>query len=131
MNMDCIFCKIINNEIPSYTLYEDDIVKVFMDVNPVTDGHCLVVPKKHYVDLVDIDDDTLLHIFKTARNIKKLLENKLDIKGVTLCQNNGISEEVKHYHLHMIPNYDNFDLATCINNRTKNNAEDIYKKIMD
>ena len=129
--MYCIFCKIINGDIPSYTLYEDDVVKVFMDVNPITDGHCLVVPKKHCVDLNDIDDNTLTHVFKTARNIKKLLEDKLNCKGVTLCQNNGISEEVKHYHLHMIPNYDNFDLATCINNKTKNNVEDIYKKIMD
>ncbi len=129
--MDCIFCKIINGDIPSYTLYEDDIVKVFMDISPRTDGHCLIVPKEHCIDLVDIKDETLMHIFKTARSIKKLLEDKLDIKGVTLCQNNGISEEVKHYHLHMIPNYDNFDIAKCIIDKTPNNVEDIYKKIMD
>ena len=65
--MDCIFCKIINGEISSYTIYEDDIVKVIMDVNPITDGHLLIIPKKHYVNLNDIDIDTLIHIQKIAK----------------------------------------------------------------
>ena len=129
--MDCIFCKIVNNEIPSYTIYEDDIIKVFMDAEPNTDGHALIIPKKHYTDLEDIDCDTLNYILKKAKEIKKLYEDKLNIKGLTLVQNSGISEVVKHFHLHLIPNYDNFNLAESIINKTKNKPEDIYKKIMD
>ena len=103
--MDCIFCKIINGEIPSYKLYEDEAVICFLDVNPDTLGHSLIVPKKHIVDLMDMDDETLTHIMDVARTIKKLLEEKLNIDGLTLIQNNGDVQEVKHYHLHLKPFY--------------------------
>ncbi len=100
-----IFCKIINNEIPSYTLYEDDIVKVFLDVNPNHNGHTLIVPKKHYQDFFDIDEDTLMHVYKVAKDIAKLLKERLNYDGISMCQNNGLGQEVKHYHLHLIPKY--------------------------
>lgn len=103
--MNCIFCKIINREIPAKIVYEDDIVIAFLDVNPDSNGHTLIIPKKHYTDLVDIDDKTLSHIMSTARDLKKLLEEKLNIDGLTLIQNNGAVQEVKHYHLHLKPHY--------------------------
>ena len=105
--MDCIFCKIIKGEIPSYTIYEDDIVTVFLDANPDVNGHALVVPKKHYKDLFDIDNDTLIHIMDVARKIDKLLKDKLHTDGLTLVQNNGLKQEVKHFHLHLKPQYKN------------------------
>ena len=104
--MDCIFCKIINGDIPSYTLYEDDIVKVMLDINPKADGHMLVIPKNHTLDIDTIDNDTLIHIIEVSRKMKKLLEEKLNVKGVMLVQNNGELEEVKHFHLHLIPPFD-------------------------
>ena len=119
--MDCIFCKIINGEIPSYTLYEDDIVKVFLDVNPDTNGHTLIVPKKHYTDLFDIDDNTLMHIMNTAKKINQLLSDKLHTDGLTLVQNNGLKQEVKHFHLHLKPQYKNEGKLLSV--------EEIYKKI--
>ena len=91
-----IFCKIVNNELPSYTLYEDDIVKVFLDVNPNHNGHTLIVPKKHYQDFFDIDDETLYHVLKVAKDL---------------------GQEVKHFHLHLIPRY---------NNEKKIPVEEIY-----
>ncbi len=102
-----IFCKIVNGEVPSYTLYEDDIVKVFLDANPDMNGHTLIIPKKHYLNLYDIDNDTLIHIMKTARKIGRMLEEKLSADGLTLVQNNGEIQEVKHYHLHLRPQYKN------------------------
>ena len=69
-----IFCKIINNEIPSYTIYEDDIVKVFLDVNPNSTGHCLIVPKEHYQDFFDIDKEVLNHVLETAKVIANRLK---------------------------------------------------------
>lgn len=119
--MDCIFCKIVNGEIPSYTLYEDKFVKVFLDINPDNNGHTLIIPKKHFKDLDDIDEETLNHILKISKKIKKLLEEKLEIDGVSLIQNNGISQVVKHYHLHLIPNTK--EKATIIP------VEEVYKKI--
>ena len=100
-----IFCKIMNGEIPSYTLYEDDTVKVFLDVNPDVNGHALVVPKKHYQDLFDIDDNTLNHIFAVAKKMEPIFKEKLASEGLTLVQNNGIFQEVKHFHLHLKPQY--------------------------
>lgn len=102
-----IFCKIINGEIPSYKIYEDDNILVFLDINPQTNGHTLIIPKKHYLDIDDIDNETIKNIMETARYIKKLLINKLNCDGITLIQNNGECEEVKHYHLHVIPYYKN------------------------
>ena len=101
--MDCIFCKIIDGSIPSYTIY--DLVKCFLDINPDVNGHTLIIPKKHFKDINDIDNDTLLHIVDVTKKIKSLLEKKLNIDGLTLIQNNGDVQEVKHYHLHLKPYY--------------------------
>lgn len=105
--MDCIFCKIISGEIPSYTIYEDEIVKVFLDINPDSNGHMLIVPKIHTLDIDSIDNNTYIHIKGIAKNMKKLVEEKLKAGGVSLIQNNGCCQEVKHYHLHLIPRYCN------------------------
>ena len=100
-----IFCKIINNEIPANTIYEEEIVKVFLDVNPSHNGHTLIVPKEHYQDLFDIDTEVLNHILKIAKDIAELLKERLNYDGISLCENNGYGQEVKHFHLHLIPKY--------------------------
>ena len=105
--MDCIFCKIINGEIPSSKIYEDDIVIAFLDINPDSFGHTLIIPKKHYRDLDDIDDKTLMHIMNIAKILKKRIKEKLNCDGLTLIQNNGDVQEVKHFHLHLKPFYKN------------------------
>lgn len=104
--MDCLFCKIINNEVPSYKIYEDDIVIAFLDINPESNGHTLIVPKEHYQDLDTIDNDTLMYIMKIAKRLKDVLYKKLNCSGMTLIQNNGLVQEVKHFHLHLIPSYE-------------------------
>lgn len=103
--MNCIFCKIINGDIPSYTIFEDEIVKVLLDIDPDSNGHCLIIPKEHTLDLDTIDIDTLSHIMLVAKEIKTLIGEKLNPQGFTLIQNNGVMQEVKHYHLHIKPYY--------------------------
>ena len=93
--MDCLFCKIINGDIPSYTIYEDEYVKCFLDISPVEKGHTLIVPKKHFVDNTDIDDEYLLKIHEASKKVVKILSDKLDIVGYRLCQNNGSAQDVK------------------------------------
>lgn len=100
-----IFCKIINGEIPSYTIYEDEIVKVFLDVNPSHNGHSLVIPKVHFENIYDIDNDTLMYIFNIAKDVSNVITDRLHCDGISFCQNNGIAQEVKHFHLHIIPKY--------------------------
>lgn len=119
--MNCIFCEIANKKIPSKVIYEDDVVISYLDINPDSNGHTLIIPKKHYTDLGDIDDATLSHIMSVARNLKKLLEDKLKIDGLTLIQNNGDVQEVKHYHLHLKPYYNGKQDILPI--------DDIYNKI--
>ena len=121
--MDCIFCKIINGDIPSFTLYEDDDLKVFLDVNPKVNGHALIVPKKHYTDLFDIPNDALIHIMDVARKMDGLFKEKLNSEGLTLIQNNGLPQEVKHFHLHLMPCY-SFKQELV-------SAEDVYNQIKE
>lgn len=123
INMDCLFCKIVAGDIPSYTVYEDDLVKCFLDINPDSNGHILIIPKKHYLDLSEIDNETLMHIMDVARNLKKLLEKKLNIDGLTLIQNNGDVQEVKHFHLHLKPYYNKPQEIISV--------DEIYKKLQD
>lgn len=126
--MDCIFCKINNKEIPSYTVYEDNVVRVMMDINPVTNGHLLIIPKAHFVNLTDMPVEVLCHIQSVAKDMFKLLEEKLNIDGLTLCQNNNYGQEVKHYHLHLIPRYKNDNLKMT-SNSNKDDVKKIYEKI--
>lgn len=127
--MDCIFCKIINKEIPSYTLYEDEIVKVFLDINPSTNGHSLIIPKKHYTNLVDIDIETLNHINKVAKEMYELLKEKLNCDGLTISQNNDYGQEVKHYHMHLTPRYKKDGWENNYDKKQLKTVEEIYKTI--
>ncbi len=77
---NCLFCKIVKGEIPSYTIYEDDIVKVFLDINPNSNGHCLIIPKEHFTNIEDIDKDTLAHINQTSQNLYPTLKEKLRLQ---------------------------------------------------
>lgn len=115
-----IFCKIIKGEMPSYTIYEDEIVKVFLDVTPNHNGHTLIVPKEHYENLFDIDEEVLNHILKVSKKIASLLKERLNYDGITLNQNNMYGQEVKHYHLHLIPKY---------KEEEKLSVEEVYKKL--
>lgn len=102
---NCIFCKIANNEIPAKVIYEDEIVKAYLDINPLAPGHTLIIPKKHFTDLDDIDEEVLNYIMKISRNLKKRIEERLNPDGIKIMQNNGCLQDVKHYHLHIIPKY--------------------------
>lgn len=103
--MDCIFCKIIVGEISSYKIFENDTIMAFLDINPINPGHTLIVPKNHTLDLTTIDDATLKNVLDSAKIIANLLVEKLGANGYTLTQNNGIAQDVKHFHLHVIPKY--------------------------
>ena len=130
--MNCIFCKIANKEIPSFKIYEDDIVYAFLDVNPDSDGHTLIIPKKHFTDLDDIDLETLNHINKVSKDIKKLLQEKLGCIGLSLLQNNGSAQEVKHYHLHLKPYYENVKTMELVKySENINDPKDIYEKLKE
>lgn len=103
MKDDCIFCKIINNEIPSTKVYEDDTIIAFNDINPIAPIHILVVPKVHIESLMELEDKELLnHIIEVIKIIAK--EQKIDKDGFRVVTNIGenAGQEVKHLHFHVI-----------------------------
>ena len=120
--MNCIFCKIINGEIPCYKVYEDDVILAFLDINPLSPGHTLIIPKVHTLDVTTIDNDTLIKIINKSREIAEILINKLGATGFSLTQNNGSVQEVKHFHLHVIPSYDK---------KKELSIEEVYKIISE
>ncbi len=99
---DCIFCKIIKKEIPSTIVYEDEKFLAFLDVHPVSDGHLLVVPKKHFVWMQDADDETIEEIFKLSK--KLMISIKKGI-GCDYVQLSIVGKDVPHFHIHLIPRY--------------------------
>ena len=127
---DCIFCKIIEGELPSYTVYEDDLIKVIMNINPATDGHLLVLPKKHYVDMRDLDEEVLLHSYKVIKDtLYPELKEKLNCEGLTLAQNNELGQEIKHYHIHIIPRYPDDNADFQYDKDKTHEVEEVFNKL--
>ncbi|MGD9809267.1 MAG: HIT family protein [Deferribacterales bacterium] len=106
--MDCIFCKIIAGEIPCSKVYEDTLFIAFLDINPVHKGHLLIVPKRHFVNMLDTPDVEAVEIYKVARDLGKAVMEATGCDGVNLVQNNNAAagQEVFHSHLHIIPRYE-------------------------
>jgi len=102
---DCIFCKIIKGEIPSFKVYEDDRVYAFADINPVSDGHTLIIPKAHAENLGEIAEEDLMAIHRVSQKMYHAMQTALGADGVALFQANGrsVNQVVMHYHLHLIP----------------------------
>lgn len=128
--MDCIFCKIINGEIPSYTIYEDENVKAFLDISPVANGHTLIVPKKHVENIYDADIETLKNIELASKVVGKLLKEKLGCAGITRMQNNEYGQDVKHYHMHLVPRYEGDNLKVNFDKQNIKDAKETYEKII-
>lgn len=106
--MDCIFCRIVAGEIPSHKVYEDDLTLAFLDINPATRGHTLVIPKQHAADIFDIPSETIGAVNYTAQRVARIMRSVLQPDGVNTVQNNGpaAGQVVMHYHMHVIPRWE-------------------------
>lgn len=104
---NCIFCKIIAGEIPSNVIYEDEQFKVILDVSPATKGHALILPKEHYADLFEIDEEVAACAMKLAKKLAGHMTERLHCDGFNLLQNNheAAGQTVFHFHMHLIPRY--------------------------
>lgn len=105
---NCIFCKIANGEIPSYSLYEDTDFKVIFDLSPATKGHALILPKEHYANLFELKDEIASKALVLAKKVITVMKDVLQCNGFNILQNNGQSagQTVFHFHIHLIPRYD-------------------------
>ncbi|NEX01895.1 histidine triad (HIT) family protein [Pseudobutyrivibrio sp. NOR37] len=112
----CIFCKLANGDIPTNSIYEDNDFKVILDADPATKGHALILPKNHFANLLEADDDVLVKALPLAKKIAKNMMDKLGCAGVNIVQNNGeaAGQTVHHLHIHVIPRYeDDPDKTIC------------------
>ena len=102
---DCIFCKIAKGEAPCFKVYEDDKTIAFEDINPVTKGHTLIVPKTHAENLYEIDPESLSAVHLTSQKVIRAIQKALDPIGVVAVQLNGkgVNQIIMHYHLHLMP----------------------------
>lgn len=102
---ECIFCKIVKGEIPCFKVYEDERVLAFEDINPISEGHTLIIPKRHAETLWEIPDQDLLAIHLASKKLTQAIRKALEPSGLAVLQLNGkgANQVVMHYHLHLIP----------------------------
>lgn len=126
----CIFCMIANHEINSSIIYEDEQVVAFLDLSQVTKGHTLVVPKKHYENVLECDPETLGHVIKVTQMLSKRIMERMNAKGVNILNNcNEVAgQSVMHMHFHIIPRYSELDaIEIKFNESEKQNLEEIVQ----
>ena len=105
MKEDCIFCKIIKGDIPSFTIYEDKLFKVILDRFPATPGHALIIPKEHYKDIFELPEEVAQALYPLAKEMATRIKLAVDAEGMNIVQNNGevAGQSVYHFHLHLVP----------------------------
>lgn len=129
---DCIFCKIASGDMPSYTIYEDKMVRAFLDINPANEGHVLVIPKKHADNIFDIDEENLKAIIIATKKISLRLKLVLGIDALNLVQSNGkaAQQDVFHFHMHIVPRHEEDKLNFWAGKEYhKSNFEELVNKI--
>lgn len=130
---NCIFCKIAKKEIPGKIIYEDEICLAFLDLSQTTNGHTLVIPKTHYKNILEVEDEILAHMIKVTKKLAKKIVTNLNAKGVNILTNaNEVAgQTVMHFHIHIIPRYDQTDkIEINFTDRSKDiNLDDILNEI--
>lgn len=129
MKDDCVFCKIIEGEIPSFKVYEDEKVLAFLDTNPVSKGHTLVVPKKHVENIHEADG--MDYMWNAIVEVSDAVKKAYNPGGINIDQNNGeiAGQEVFHMHFHITPRYDGSEIKLDYDRSELENGEEISRKI--
>ena len=132
---DCIFCKIINQEIPSYKIYEDEKVYAFLDISQTTKVHTLVVPKTHVTDIFEYDEELAADVFARIPKIARALEKAFpEMYGLNILNNNRelAYQSVFHSHVHLVPRYDKKDdFSIHFGNHAEQYTAEEMQTIMD
>ena len=127
---DCIFCKIVSGDIPSYKVYEDDHVYAFLDITQGTKGHTLLIPKKHVPNVYSLDDDTAYNVFKTVPKVANALKKAFKPIGLNILNNNDKPlQSVYHFHIHLIPRYEDDGMVISSVNHADDYDEDAFKAL--
>ena len=129
----CIFCKIVRKQAPASIIYEDETVMAFLDIRPLNEGHTLVIPKKHYVDIFDIPEDQLSKVHTAAKQVSIAAKKATNSDGVSIIQQNGkaAGQEIFHFHVHVMPRFEGQKLPGFGERKEvkKVKLDDVVKKI--
>jgi len=130
---NCIFCKIVNDEIPSVVIHEDEDFRVILDLGPASKGHALVIPKEHYADLYELSDELASRVLVTAKKVVCRMKEVLGCDGYNIVQNNGMAagQTVMHFHVHLIPRYkdDRIGLGWEMGKLSDEDRDEILEKL--
>lgn len=127
--MSCIFCKIINRELDSYIIYEDDDIISFLDIDPINEGHILIIPKNHYLDLEELPDSIIYKITLLSKKILIALKKIYNLDGYSIMQNGGQFNDIGHYHVHIFPRYIDDGFTYLFSNKEYEVNNMILKKL--
>lgn len=131
MTPNCIFCQIINGK-KALKIYEDKKTVCLLDINPISRGHCLIIPKKHFKNIFDISEEYLRDVISTSKKVSEILKKKLNATGVNILHASGKSaqQSVFHLHMHIVPRYKDDGLDTWPKSDYKEKSlKEIYHKI--
>ncbi len=129
----CVFCKIIQGDIPSVKVYEDDDVLAILDISQATKGHTLVLPKKHYENILDIPTQEYLKVMQKTKDLASKITSRLSAKGCNILNNcNEIAgQTVMHFHVHIIPRYEENEIIIDFKDHGQEiDLKDIQKKLL-
>lgn len=132
---NCIFCKIINKEIPSRIVYEDDLFLAFLDINPISQGHLILIPKEHYMMITLVPDEILAQCQIIAKQLSILLQESLNCRDVIQFIPNGqaAGQQIQHFAIHLVPQYENDNLLESLHQVeeiSRNELESIHSKVI-
>lgn len=129
----CIFCMIAEGQIPSRKIYEDDTCLAFLDLSQANIGHTLVVPKKHFDNIIELDDDVASHLFKVTSKLTKGISKALNVNNFNILNNCGeiAGQTVNHFHIHIIPRIenDNIKIELSSNKLTDEQFDELRNKL--
>ncbi len=129
MTNKCIFCH--KEEIITDFVYEDEKLMAFMDMEPINEGHVLVVPKEHFLDMDEIPDSLLAHLMTVSKKIVSALKEIYHPDGYSIMQNGGMFNDVGHFHLHIFPRYQEDGFGWTYGTEAKNVNAEIARKIKE
>jgi diadenosine tetraphosphate (Ap4A) HIT family hydrolase len=128
--MNCLGCKLANQLIETNVVFEDDRISCILDIDPLNEGHTLILPKKHFRELDEIDELTRMSIMNASVSISRILKRLYQPDGISIIQNGGIFNDLEHYHMHVFPRYKNDGFGWMEPTNKSTNRLDIVKKKM-
>lgn len=127
----CEFCKIVKGEIKPCLIFEDAISMAFLDIDPINEGHILLIPKEHYLDADEMPDDLLTHLILVSKQLVKALKKTYQPDGYSIMQNGGTFNEIGHYHLHIFPRYEGDGFGWTASELEKHFSPEIAERIKE